>query len=93
MRLSAFELVSQFCVHTRLVVLTIKILVNRHDVRKRPSTFRKVQHFALDFGERDVLLLRLLDNLGNEELFTSRPLSNAFMWRILLPFNWTVLHG
>src|ERR1035438_7639640 len=52
-----------------IVVLTIKVLINLHDVGKRPSTFREVQHFALDFGERDVFPLSFLDNLGDEELF------------------------
>src|SRR5580704_3418161 len=56
-----------------LVVLTIKVLEDRQDVRKRPSTFREVQHFALGFGERDVLPPRFLDNLGDEELFGFPP--------------------
>ena len=38
------------------------------DVRKCPPTFCEVQHFALDFGERDVFALGFRNNLGNQEL-------------------------
>ena len=47
----------------------VEVLGNLHDVRKGPPTFCELQHFALDFRERDVLALCFRDNFGDKELF------------------------